>query len=231
MDHVALPGTTAAEGLLPSLDQFVSKADVAAGGQQLGEALWKVVSERYSSKQAAVESYLLLITTLAPTQIAPSCVPPSPSIEEGLWQHESMRLYICGLNKLVVHLAGVCTPKSCPKMTASSEWLFLCACHKQPQECPAVDYAFHTLDGAAIVLHSTKFFSDKKETPERSPQQLFANMIRRLYRIFAHAWHHHNKAFMEFENRYKLCERFVMFSFHFSLLQKDNILMPYPEER
>eukprot|EP01061_Rhynchopus_euleeides_P010943 TRINITY_DN20518_c0_g2_i1.p1 TRINITY_DN20518_c0_g2~~TRINITY_DN20518_c0_g2_i1.p1 ORF type:complete len:250 (+),score=78.97 TRINITY_DN20518_c0_g2_i1:57-752(+) len=231
MDHVALPGCSSEVGLLPALDAFVSASDIEKGGSQLGEALWCAVSDQAVSKQAAVETYLLLLTSLAPHEISPSCIPPSPKIDESLWQHESMRLYICGLNRLVVHISPCCTPKTCPKMTASSEWLFLCACHKQPQECPAVDYAFHTLDGAAIVLHSTKFFNDRKDAQERSPSQLFANMIRRLYRIFAHAWHHHNKAFMEFESRTKLCERFVRFSFHFNLLQKDNILMPYPDMR
>ena len=134
MEHIALPGSGNEKGLLPSLESIVSAADIAAGGTQLAEALWAAVSEKAVSKQAAVEAYLLLLTTLAPHEISASCIPPSPSIDESLWQHESMRLYICGLNRLVVHLSSCCTPKTCPKMTASSEWLFLCACHKQPQE-------------------------------------------------------------------------------------------------
>ncbi|KAJ9465443.1 MOB kinase activator-like 4 [Diplonema papillatum] len=226
MDHVMLPGSSQEQSMLPKLETLVGRSLIEAGGAQLGAALWKKVIESAASVQAAVETYLLLITTLAPLELVASTVQPLPDIDEGIWQHECMRVFINGLNRLVVHLSSVCTAQTCPKMTATSEWLFLCACHKTPQECPAVDYAFHTLDGAATVLHSTKFFAERKDPPAA----LFANMIRRLYRIFAHAWHHHNEAFMAFESRNKLCERFVRFSLHFNLLQKE-ILMPYPEIR
>eukprot|EP01063_Lacrimia_lanifica_P006811 TRINITY_DN14283_c0_g1_i1.p1 TRINITY_DN14283_c0_g1~~TRINITY_DN14283_c0_g1_i1.p1 ORF type:complete len:224 (+),score=69.18 TRINITY_DN14283_c0_g1_i1:118-789(+) len=223
MDHISLPGDGAKKGLVPRLESFVSRSAIEAGGATLCNELWNAVKAKSQGTQAAVETYLHLVTTLMPLNIEATTAPPGDGIEDALWQHECMRMFISGLNRLVVHLSDVCTPQTCPKMTATSEWLFLCACHKQPQECPAVDYAFHTLDGAATVLHSAKFFSERKEPPTT----LFANMIRRLYRIFAHAWHHHNEQFKTFENQTKLCVRFVRFSQHFNLLQKD-ILMPYP---
>ena len=34
----------------------------------------------------------------------------------------------------------ILTRKSCPQMTATDQWIFLCAAHKSPKECSAIDY-------------------------------------------------------------------------------------------
>ena len=68
-------------------------------------------------------------------------------------------------------------------MTATEQWIFLCAAHKTPKECPAIghshllsctikvyhtassyplsDYTRHTLDGAACLLNSNKYFPSR----------------------------------------------------------------------
>lgn len=46
-------------------------------------------------------------------------------------------------------------------MTATDQWIFLCAAHKQPRECSAIDYTRHTLDGAACLLNSNKYFPSR----------------------------------------------------------------------
>ncbi|CAF4378116.1 unnamed protein product, partial [Adineta steineri] len=46
-------------------------------------------------------------------------------------------------------------------MTATEQWIFLCAAHKNPKECPAIDYTRHTLDGAASLLNSNKYFPSR----------------------------------------------------------------------
>lgn len=38
-------------------------------------------------------------------------------------------------------------------MKATDEWLYLCAAHKAPKECCAIDYIIHTLDGTAALLN------------------------------------------------------------------------------
>ena len=47
------------------------------------------------------------------------------------------------------------------QMTATEQWIFLCAAHKTPKECPAIDYTRHTLDGAACLLNSNKYFPSR----------------------------------------------------------------------
>lgn len=65
------------------------------------------------------------------------------------------------LNGLAVRLQGECLPENCTQMTATEQWIFLCAAHKTPKECPAIDYTRHTLDGAACLLNSNKYFPSR----------------------------------------------------------------------
>jgi Mob1/phocein family len=65
------------------------------------------------------------------------------------------------LNGLAVRLQKHCFPASCNQMTATDQWIFLCAAHKTPKECPAIDYTRHTLDGAACLLNSNKYFPSR----------------------------------------------------------------------
>jgi hypothetical protein len=46
-------------------------------------------------------------------------------------------------------------------MTATEQWIFLCAAHKNPKECSAIDYTRHTLDGAACLLNSNRYFPSR----------------------------------------------------------------------
>lgn len=65
------------------------------------------------------------------------------------------------LNGLAVKLQHECHPDTCTQMTATDQWIFLCAAHKTPKECPAIDYTRHTLDGAACLLNSNKYFPSR----------------------------------------------------------------------
>lgn len=65
------------------------------------------------------------------------------------------------LNGLAVQLQTECHPSTCTQMTATEQWIFLCAAHRTPKECPAIDYTRHTLDGAACLLNSNKYFPSR----------------------------------------------------------------------
>lgn len=69
------------------------------------------------------------------------------------------------LNGLAVRLQSQCFPATCTQMTATEQWIFLCAAHKTPKECPAIDYTRHTLDGAACLLNSYKYFPSRWVEP------------------------------------------------------------------
>ena len=81
--------------------------------------------------------------------------------DEGIWKYEHLRQFCMELNGLAVKLQAECKPETCTQMTATEQWIFLCAAHKTPKECPAIDYTRHTLDGAACLLNSNKYFPSR----------------------------------------------------------------------
>lgn len=143
----------------------------------------------------------------------------------GAWKIEHLRLFCMQLNGLAVKLQDCCQPKTCNQMTATEQWIFLCAAHKQPNECPAIDYTRHTLDGASSLLNSNKYFPSRVTIKESSVAKL-SSVCRRVYRIFSHAYYHHFQIFDEFERETHLCKRFSKFVTIYELMSKDSLIVP-----
>ncbi|XP_035688137.1 MOB-like protein phocein isoform X1 [Branchiostoma floridae] len=156
---------------------------------------------------------------------------PPEGQDEGVWKYEHLRQFCLELNGLAVKLQvnTECNPETCTQMTATEQWIFLCAAHKTPKECPAIDYTRHTLDGAASLLNSNKYFPSRVSIKESSVAKL-GSVCRRIYRIFSHAYYHHRNIFDEFENETCLCKRFTVFVTKYNLMSKDNLIVPILEE-
>uniref|UniRef100_A0AAY5L2D6 MOB family member 4, phocein n=1 Tax=Esox lucius TaxID=8010 RepID=A0AAY5L2D6_ESOLU len=125
---------------------------------------------------------------------------PPEGQDEGVWKYEHLRQFCLELNGLAVKLQSECHPDTCTQMTATEQWIFLCAAHKTPKECPAIDYTRHTLDGAACLLNSNKYFPSRVSIKESSVAKL-GSVCRRIYRIFSHAYFHHRQIFDKYEVR------------------------------
>ncbi|KAG7502831.1 hypothetical protein JOB18_027210 [Solea senegalensis] len=123
---------------------------------------------------------------------------PPEGQDEGVWKYEHLRQFCLELNGLAVKLQSECHPDTCTQMTATEQWIFLCAAHKTPKECPAIDYTRHTLDGAACLLNSNKYFPSRVSIKESSVAKL-GSVCRRIYRIFSHAYFHHRQIFDKYE--------------------------------
>ena len=150
---------------------------------------------------------------------------PPDGVEESLWCYELIRRLTRDLNVLIVALlADRCTAQSCPEMRAS-EWQYLCAVHESPQSCCAIDYSTHTLDQAATMLTSTKYFPSRLSLHQGSMRHL-ASIFRRLYRIFAHAWFQHRHVFWEVEGEHGLYLFFKTVSDRYRLIPPDNMMLP-----
>lgn len=145
--------------------------------------------------------------------------------ELGAWKIEHLRLFCMQLNRLATKLQDCCQPETCNQMTATEQWIFLCAAHKQPNECPAIDYTRHTLDGAASLLNSNKYFPSRVTIKESSVAKL-GSVCRRVYRIFSHAYYHHFQVFDQFEKETHLCKRFSKFVTIYQLMSKDTLIVP-----
>ncbi len=51
-----------------------------------------------------------------------------------MWKYEQLRQFCLDLNLITVALQQECTAASCVQMTATEQWIFLCAAHKNPKE-------------------------------------------------------------------------------------------------
>lgn len=47
--------------------------------------------------------------------------------DEGVWKYEHLRQFCMELNGLAVRLQSQCFPNTCNQMTATEQWIFLCA--------------------------------------------------------------------------------------------------------
>lgn len=108
----------------------------------------------------AVQQWIQQTINRDPSNITAILTPPETQDEE-VWKYEHLRQFCMELNGLAVKLQAECFPETCNQMTATEQWIFLCAAHKSPKECPAIDYTRHTLDGAACLLNSNKYFPSR----------------------------------------------------------------------
>jgi len=155
---------------------------------------------------------------------------PPEGQDEGVWKYEHLRQFCLELNGIAVKLQTECNPETCTQMTATEQWIFLCAAHKTPKECPAIDYTRHTLDGAACLLNSNKYFPSRVSIKDSSVAKL-GSVCRRVYRIFSHAYFHHRTLFDDYENETYLCRRFTKFVIKYNLMSKDNLIVPILEDQ
>jgi hypothetical protein len=180
----------------------------------------RALREMLSSDQIAIDEIESTLTAIYRCPV---------EADESLWQYEHIRQFTIELSAFAVYLSSVCDNTSCPQMKATDEWMYLCAAHKQPQECSAIDYIIHTLDGTAALLNSNKWFPVGSPTVPESSLKYFHSITRRLYRILSHAFFHHKDAFDEFEFQNHLCRRFVAFSKVYDLIPPKLLIIPHGE--
>ena len=161
---------------------------------------------------------------------------PPTGTDRSLWLYELTRFLTQHANELLVALLTkidpACSAATCPEMRAS-EWQYLCAVHDTPKACCAVDYCIHTLDWAGDTLTNVKLFPSRMTLgPQDSPGHQTAvrnitNIMRRVYRIFAHAWFQHREGvFWPVEGSGGIYTLFKTVCDAYGLIQEDNYTIP-----
>ncbi|KAI1721383.1 hypothetical protein Ddc_07835 [Ditylenchus destructor] len=130
-------------------------------------------------------------------------------VEEGVWKYEHLRQFCMELNGLAELLQEVS--------------------HRNPKECSAIDYTRHTLDGAASLLNSNRYFASRISIKESSIAKI-GSVCRRVYRIFSHAYFHHRTVFDAFESETFLCKRFTSFVIKYQLMAQEHLIVPILEQ-
>ena len=152
--------------------------------------------------------------------------PPGFDFSTAVWLFEHLRQICRDLGLLLVELnADVCTAASCPEMIVTDKYHYLCAAHVGTNSCSAMDYSVHTLEGTVSSLNSVKIFPncndiDNKQIPK------FRTMLRRLYRILAHAHFHHPQTFASFETKTCLTLRLHRLAIKYQLIPAEQLIIP-----
>ncbi len=169
----------------------------------------------------ACQEYIQLHAVHNPADVETLIALPQGA-DRSVWMYEHMRQFASQLNVLVSLLVTdtrePCTPKSCPTMTATPQWEFLCAAHgPQPRKCCAIDYIVQLLAQTSATLNNSDLFPTRHRVSEKMAAQ-FGPLARRLYRIFAHGYYHHRSIFLRFESAHHLTRRFLRFVDHYGLM-------------
>jgi len=171
-----------------------------AAGQELGHQ---------AGATLGIQVYIQAQKAVGAGSVAEVCrMPEDMGWDAGVWQLEHLRQVVLELSELLVLLAPECTAENCGQMKATVEWVFLCAAHRVPRECCAIDYIIHNVEATTAVLNSRRWFPSRGSVPETA-EKMFQSIARRLYRIFAHVYFHHRPIFDRFEASTHLYERFI----------------------
>ncbi|ORY31020.1 Mob1/phocein [Naematelia encephala] len=150
--------------------------------------------------------------------------------EREVWIYEHLRRLPVDLTPLLINLLGTCSKETCPKMMAG-EWLYLCVAHgdkdnsKEAEECCAIDYILHTVDSTVALLNNATNFPSRLQIPPSSLSH-FPSLLRRLSRIFSHAFFHHREAFSLAEAETSLYARFLGLCDRYELVGPGLLVIP-----
>ncbi|KAL8883509.1 MAG: hypothetical protein Q9215_008188 [Flavoplaca cf. flavocitrina] len=167
-------------------------------------------------------------------ETAKSLAKEPDGVDPLLWLYELCRLLVIKENDVLVGFfneSPACTKDTCPEMRAS-EWQYLCAVHDPPKPCCAIDYCIHTLDWAGNQLTSTRNFPSRLTLGSQATGgsqgglRVLTNIMRRCYRIFAHAWYQHRQVFWNIENSQGLYIFFKTVCNVYNLLPQDSYTIP-----
>ena len=162
-----------------------------------------------------ISLYLSVATRRDPFRLATVRERPS-EVSEGEFRVAVARQFCGELSKVLTRVGNekICTSE-CGEMRATEEWNFLCSAHPKPKECPAIEYMRHTVDQCTGVLLQGK-----------NPSEHLGSILRRLYRILAHLYFHHEDFFTRWEEEHALCARMTHFLETSSLVSRETLIVP-----
>ncbi|KAJ2715298.1 hypothetical protein H4R19_001281 [Coemansia spiralis] len=181
---------------------------------------WTYESVGDVGTEMAGQEYLQMLVRQRPFDIDRLLQVPD-GVDGQRWVYEHMRQICIEMGLYVAQIHKECTEEACPAMQANGS-PFYCAAHGRPRACSAIGYAVHTLDSAVRLLGSA--FPDGSTSD--GVRKHLQPMMRRLYRIFAHAYFHHREFFERQEAASYLYARFVRLGRKHALLPAEQLTIP-----
>lgn len=100
------------------------------------------------------------------------------------------------LNLIYGSITDLCTDESCPKMNAGSKYEYLLWPEKnqsKPQKCSAPRYVDKLLEWIEACLDDETMFPRDSDFPEYFEKKTVHVIFKRMFRVYAHIYHHHIK--------------------------------------
>lgn len=139
------------------------------------------------------------------------------------WRYEHFRQIVLELGSYVVALQPVCTPDSCQIMSAGDQEYVLAT----GESCSAPCYMARQLEHAEAALNNERNFPSRVNYDERALKSL-SSVMRRVYRIFAHAYYAHRDVFEKIEAERHLCQRYHAYARTFKVMDERLLIVPLP---
>ena len=176
--------------------------------------------------QFAVGEYIRSLINVDPSDLRLITDCPS-GVDSAQWLYEHI---LCLLTDLALWIHNVGAECDCATMCASADWEFLCAAHAGVPaiKCSAVNYCAHNIAAMTAAAHNTTTFPNRIAVNANAVKTL-APLVRRVYRIFAHAAYHHTAAYDALEAKTFLSRRFIaLFTANTVLMDNNTFTPPLP---
>ncbi|OHS97091.1 MOB kinase activator 1A [Tritrichomonas foetus] len=134
------------------------------------------------------------------------------------------------LSMLYATITEFCTPQTCKSMTAGPSYKYLWQegpKYPKPVELPACEYIGNLMDWVDAQLENEQIFPSMIGVPfPKNFESIVKNIMKRLFRIYAHCYYHHLDNFKELGTIAHLntsFKQFIFFTKEFNLIPQDQL--------
>lgn len=146
------------------------------------------------------------------------------------WLAVSVVDFFNQLSCLYAPVAEFCTSEKCEEMTAGPGYKYLWQDndkYKKPTMLPANEYITNVMMWTERYINNEKYFPSDPNVPFPSDfQDIVKNIFRRLFRIYAHIYHHHRQDITKIGAEAHLntsFRHFIFFAQEFKLIPDDQL--------
>lgn len=156
-------------------------------------------------------------------------LPPGENLDE--WLAMNIVEFYNQLGCLYAPISEKCTPQACPKMTAGPNYQYFWqdnVNYKKPTMLPAPEYIANVMAWANSYISNEKYFPTDPSVPYPPDfRPVVANIFKRLFRIYAHIYHHHRNDVVQIGAESQLdtsFKHFYLFCNEFKLIPEDQMM-------
>ena len=137
-------------------------------------------------------------------------------------------VHSCQVNMLYATLADFCTDESCPSMSAGPKYKYFWSDgQRKPEDVSASRYVFSLMEWIQGQLDDEAVFPTKPNNPfPKSFRATVNSIFRRLFRVFAHIYHHHVEHVQALDISVHLntsFRHFIYFVLEFQLIERKEL--------